>query len=235
MSSARRIGVVAAMQGRDLVRRYVAIALMVALPLVFYFALLPGHYAVFVGGIGLAWSVSAAGLFVVLASRETDPRLVLAGYRPWELLAGRWLLLEGVAAILIGVFALLFIAISRPAAIAELVAGVALTGIVAVPLGLAIGSLLPRELEGTLAIIALVGIELSLPTDSSVAPFLPLYGPQQFLAVAAGLNGVAPPPAPVSVAYALAYTAALMLFATLLWTLRVRVKRPHHGLPSVRA
>ncbi len=234
MSSARRIVIIAGMQGRDLVRRYVAIALMVVLPLAFYFALLPSHYALLVGCIGLAWSVSAVGLFVVLASRETDPRLVLAGYRPWELLAGRWLLLEGVAAILIGAFALLFLAISRPTATGELVLGVSLSGIVAVPLGLAIGSLLPRELEGTLAIIALVGIELTLPTDSSVAPFLPLYGSQQFLAVAAGLHGVTPPPAPVSVSYALAYTAALTLLATLLWTMRVRVKRSLHRPPSVR-
>ena len=38
-------------------------------------------------------------------------------------------------------------------------------------------ALLPRELEGTLAIIGVVGIEMSLPTSAALAPFLPLYGP----------------------------------------------------------
>ncbi len=229
MTSARRIATAAVMQGRDLFRRYVALALMVALPLLFYFALLPGGYAIMVGGIGLMWSISAAALFAVLASRDTDPRLVLSGYRPWELLVGRWLLLEGLSALLVGAFVALFLAISRPTALVELVLGVALSGFIAVPVGLTLGALLPRELEGTLVIIALVGIELTLPGNSSLAPYLPLYGPSQLLAAAAALHGISPPPLWVSVVHGLAYAAALTLLAALLWTLKVRTVHPGPG------
>ncbi len=222
MSFIGRLFTVAEMQGRDLVRRRLAIIILVALPLAFYLSIDPASpFAVVAGGIGMSWSVAAAALFAVLASRRTDPRLVLAGFHPGELLLGRLLLLEGVAAILVAVFSALMIAISRPPDPATLVLGVALAALVGVPFGLALASLLPRELEGTLAIIGIVGIELSLPTSAALAPFLPLYGPLNLLRVAAGSGEAVAP----SLVHGLAFSLGLFLLAILLWTRRVRVLR----------
>ena len=42
----------------------------------------------------MAFSIAGASIFVALTARPVDQRLILAGYRPWELLLGRLLLLE---------------------------------------------------------------------------------------------------------------------------------------------
>jgi hypothetical protein len=39
-----------------------------------------------------------------------------------------------------------------------------------------VAAVFPRELEGALRLIAVVGIEMGLPVDSGLAPFLPLWG-----------------------------------------------------------
>jgi len=86
----RRIAIMAEMHGRDLMRRQVALGLLVALPLCFYLASMgSGGRAVVAGGVGMAFSVSGATLFSLLSSEEVDQRLVLGGYRPLDLLLGR--------------------------------------------------------------------------------------------------------------------------------------------------
>jgi hypothetical protein len=107
VSALARVLTVTEMQAHDLRRRRVAVGLLVALPLAFYFSLLgqPEDPFVFVaGGIGMAWSVAGAALFSMLAARRIDPRLVLSGYRPHELLLGRLLLLEAFALALLFAF-----------------------------------------------------------------------------------------------------------------------------------
>ena len=223
-----RVLTVAEMQGRDLLRRRLALVILVALPLAFYLSMigdLADPFALVAGGIGMSWSVAGASLFATLAARRVDPRLVLAGFRPGELLLGRLLLLEGLALVLVVAFAALMAVLSRPPDAGALVLGVGLAGLVAVPLGLAVAALLPRELEGTLAIIGVVGIEMSLPTGAALAPFLPLYGPLRLLHGAA--EGGADPLS--AMGHGLAYGAALFALAVLLWTRRVRVRRPTGG------
>lgn len=199
-------------------------AILVALPLAFYLSMLGDPdtlFALVAGAIGMSWSVAGAALFAVLAARRVDPRLVLAGFHPGELLLGRLLLLQGLALALVAAFSALIVAVSRPANPGMLVLGVALAAMVDVPLGLAVAALLPRELEGTLAIIGVVGIEMSLPTGAMLAPFLPLYGPIRLLEVASGMD------ASVGTALLHGLGSALLLFAVavLLWTRRVRVQR----------
>jgi hypothetical protein len=52
-------------------------------------------------------------------------------------------------------------------------AGVILTGVVAVPVGLALGALLPRELEAVLVLIGIVGIQVTASSDTMIARLLP--------------------------------------------------------------
>ena len=217
-----RLLTIAEMQGRELLRRRLALAILVALPLGFYFSMLGNEdFAMSAGSIGMGWAVSGAALFSALAARRLDPRLVLTGYRPVELLGGRLLVLQALALVLVGGFSALIVTLSEPAQPTALVLGIALTAFVGVPLGLAVAALLPRELEGTMLLVGVVGIELSLPGDATAAPFLPLYGPLHLAGVAAGASEAIAP----LVLHSLGFAAGLFLLAAALWSARIRVGR----------
>ena len=217
-----RIFAVAEAQARDLARRRAAMALLVLLPLAFYLTTpSQDEFALVAGGTGMAWAVAGGALFLTLASRRIDSRLVLAGYRPREVLVGRLLLLEGLALVLVALFSALMVGVSSPTDPGALVLAVALSGLVAVPLGLAVAAVFPRELEGALTLIAVVGIEMGLPVDSGLAPFLPLWGPLKLVEVARGAaEGLALP-----TLHALASTVVLLAISAALWWRRVRVTR----------
>ena len=215
---------VAEMQARDLRRRRVAVGLLIALPLLFYFSLLtePEDPFVFVaGGIGMAWSVAGAALFSMLAARRIDPRLVLSGYRPHELLLGRLLLLEAFAVVLLLGFTVLIEILSPAEEPAALVVGLALAALVGVAVGLAAAAVLPRELEGTLAIVGVVGVNMSVPPNAALAPALPFYGAADFLHRAAGASDAGAE----ALVHALGYAAALLAVAVVFWARRVSVRR----------
>ena len=94
----QRTLIVAELQGRQLLRRRLALAILVALPVALYLAMLSQskENAIEFGALGMSWSVACAALFAVLAAREAEPRLVLIGFRPAELMLGRFLLLLGL-------------------------------------------------------------------------------------------------------------------------------------------
>jgi hypothetical protein len=231
MTALRRTLVAAEMQGRDLLRRRLALAMLVSLPVAFYLATGPlggqAQYAVPAAGVSAAWSIAGAAFFSVLASRRIEQRLMLAGYRAADLLVGRLLLLEAGGVVLALGFSVLVAVGSSPPDLGALVLGNGLTALIGVPLGLAVGALLPRELEGTLLLIGIVGVELSLPPDSAIATVLPLYGPGQILLIAAGYGGQVEPS---WVVHGLAYALALLVVAVGLWSRRIRVSR--HAAPG---
>ena len=106
----RRILVPAQMTGRELARRGFALGLLTALPLAFYGASSSnGTNAVTTGGIAMAFSIAGASIFVALTARPVDQRLVLVGYRPYELLLGRLLLLELFGIVIAGVFSVVMV------------------------------------------------------------------------------------------------------------------------------
>lgn len=217
-----RVLAVAEAQARDLTRRRSAMALLVLLPLAFYLTTpSDDEFALVAGSTGMAWAVAGGALFLALASRRIDSRLVLAGYRPIELLAGRLLLLEGLTLVLVVLFSALMVAMSAPPEPGVLVLAVGLSGLVAVPLGLAVAAVFPRELEGALTLIAVVGIEMDLPVDAGLPSLLPLWGPLRLVAVARGAaEGVTIP-----ALHALASTVVLLAIAGTLWWRRVQVTR----------
>ena len=225
MTAARRVATVAEMQGRDLLRRRAALGLLVALPLAFYLASAGDDdegFAPVAAGIGMGWSMAGAALFSVLASRRSDPRLVLAGFRPAELLLGRLLLLVALGLAILAGFAALIVAVTRPENVLLLVLGLALAALVGVPLGLAVAAVLPRELEGTMTIIGVVGINMSLDPGDTLAALLPFNGPAELLYASSGLDYAAAP----ALAHGTAYALALFALAVAAWTRRVRVRRP---------
>ena len=193
----------AEMAARELVRRRTALGLLTVLPLVFYASSRSNSsYAPVLGGIAMAFSVSGASIFCSLTSRRLDSRLVLAGYRPRELLLGRLLLLEALGFIVALVFAGVIELGSSPASPLELIGGVFLVTACAVPFGLAVGALVQGELESVLILIGVVGVELTLQTSNIVDRFMPWWGAQRLLEQAGDGQGDTVVPILICVAYA---------------------------------
>ena len=221
----RSVATIAEMQGRDLGRRRIALTLLAGLPLAFYGAL-AGHdpAAIIPGGIAMAFALSGAAIFSVLSSREVDQRLALAGFAPVELLAGRLLFLEAFSVPVVGGSSAVMAIGSDPPRPGVLVLAVAMVAVVGVPFGLLVGTLLPRELEATLVLIGVVGIQLTLEASATLSKLLPFYGPRRLLDTALGEAY----PAGTGVAVSLAWAAGLFGAAGYVMRRRVRVRR-HPG------
>jgi hypothetical protein len=228
----RRILVPAEMTGRELARRGLALGLLTALPLAFYIASShSGGDAVITGGIAMAFSIAGASIFIAMTARPVDQRLVLAGYRPFELLLGRLLLLELFGLLVAGLFSVVMVIGTGPQEPWMLAAGVGLVALTSVPFGLAVGSLVPNELEGVLILIGVVGVQLTLQSTQTLAKFLPFWGAQRLLqhSVEGGVSVTAALPA------SLAYSAALFVAAA--YIVHRRAPRPHVAVagPSAAA
>ncbi|HEV2369302.1 MAG TPA: hypothetical protein VGR90_05470 [Acidimicrobiales bacterium] len=217
-----RVGAIAEMLARDLGRRRTALALIVALPLAFYgISRTSGPFHLTAGGIGAAWSVSAAALFAALGGRAVDERLVLDGYRPAELFIGRLVILLGAAAALCTGVGLLMLVVSSPPDPAAMWVAMALVAGVAVPFGLAVGALVPHELEGILLLIGVTGIQTALPSSSAIVGAFPFGGAQRLLDRASYASF---PPAP-ALYRSLGWMVLLVLVALAAWRYRLQVGR----------
>jgi len=221
-----RVVIVAEMQGRDLGRRRLALILLVALPLAFYGAL-AGHSsdAIIPGGVAMAFSMAGAAIFAVLSSRAVDQRLTLAGFRAGEILAGRLLFLEVLSLPLVAGSSVLMALVSHPPRPWTMGLAVEMVAVVGIPFGLAVGALLPRELEATLVLIGVVGIQLSLDVSQGLSKVLPFYGPMRLLDGSLGGDY----PMGAAVVMSVAYAAALLAASSYLVARRIRVR--HHASP----
>jgi hypothetical protein len=208
---------------RELSRRRVAMLLLVAVPLAFYGSL-AGHngpHAIRSGIIGMALSLSGAGIFVVLGGRAVDERLGLVGYRRADLLAGR---LACVAV----VTAAIMVSVSHPPRPGFSVAAVAALAVVAVPLGVLIGTLVARDLEAVLVLIGLVGVQLSLDVSQALSKVLPFYGPRRLIEIALGARYSTT----TAVAATVGYTVAVLALSLLVT--RSRLRRPANPVSAGR-
>jgi hypothetical protein len=222
MNAASRIVIMAEMHGRDLIRRHIALGLLVALPLSFYVTSTgSGRSATATGGVSMAFAVGGATLFSTLSSIDVDQRLVLIGYRPFELLLGRLAFLGPLGVLIAGAFSVLMVVVSHPENGWLLLLGVVAVALLAVPFGLAVGALVPRELEGTLVLIGVVGIELAVRPDAPVASALPFYGPRRL--IEDGINGGGSVWGPLLLT--VAYGVALLLLARVSIGPRLTVRR----------
>ena len=203
-----RILVPAEMTGRELSRRRVALGLLTALPLAFYEAS-AGHsdHAAIIGGIAMAFSIAGASIFAALTARPVDQRLILAGYRPYQLLLGRLVLLELFGLVVAALFSVVMVLGTGPADTWALVAGVVLVAVTSVPFGLAVGALAPHELEAVLILIGVVGVQLTLDSTQTVAKLLPFWGPQRLIQHATDPTVSIGAAVPVGILYALALLA----------------------------
>jgi hypothetical protein len=175
-----------------------------------------------VGVIGVAWTIAGAAFFLGLSSRRVDERLILAGYRRAELAIGRVVFLSVLTLPLVIAHSLLITSSSRGAT-GPIVLAVAGSAVVGMALGLALAALLPREMEGTLALIAIVGVQISLPSQSAVGAAMPFHGPIQLASVAWDSAGAVLSP----LLHATAAAAVLLSVFVALWGRQLQPEQRH--------
>src|SRR5215831_3845181 len=217
-----RLAAVAAAHARILGRRRTALLVLALLPLAFYGALYRhSPHAATVGGVASAFSAGGAAIFSMLPARAVDQRLTLAGYRPAVLIAGRLIVLETASLGISLITATVMIAGTGLAHLADVVAGVILTGLAAVPLGLTLGALLPRELEAVLILIGIVGIQITADPDTVISALLPFHPASQLLDAVGGAPAAFWP----RLALTVAYSAVLLAIAWAAWRHRAGARR----------
>lgn len=154
--------------------------LLVLLPLVFYLVRreLEGQ-SIRMLALGLGWTVSAVALFVTVSARGVDRRLRLAGYAAWQLVAGRALAITACGLLLASAYGLLIAldqSVDRGWAVALLLVT---TTLIAAPLGAVFGLLLPRDLEGALALLAVMATQMLADPSESIAKVLPFWSTRE--------------------------------------------------------
>jgi hypothetical protein len=224
---------VAEMQARELVRRPAAVLLLVGLPMSWYAAEAAAgiDYAVGTGVLAMAWSAAAASLFAFLGARHVDQRLVLSGHRPRDIVLGRLLALLALAGAVALAVGIVMVTSSRPERPADLFLALALTTLVSTSVGWLTAAIVPRELEGTLLLIGLVGLQVSIPVSGAADVVIPYYGPLRLT------DHDQRPVAPAGpILHSLTWSLLIALAALVLWRKRAAVDAsPDHGMAdSVR-
>ena len=208
-----------AMTVRELLRSRIALVLLFVIPTLFYALIMltttnrtiafklasvseevvvevseRSESLIFVGLAAVGLLTSFLAMNLVQKHAEVNRRLVLSGYKPSELIVGKFAVLLGVIiliALYVGALLLLF---DSPKNFPLVIFGFALGGYVYGTYGLLVGSLFKRELEGILLIVLLANIDagwLQNPIYYAEAQskwiirHLPAYFPSQMAMVAA--------------------------------------------------
>jgi hypothetical protein len=171
---------VAALSAREVSRRRTALALVIMLPFWFYLVRRDQTgQSLRMLTIGIGWAVSTMTLFVVNASRSVDPRLRLNGAPVTGIIGGRLVAMTGVGfAIALGYWTLAAFDQRVPhlwaAGLMMLV-----TALVAAPFGSVIGALLPRELEGALALLSVCAVQMLADPAGTAAKLMPFWSARE--------------------------------------------------------
>lgn len=164
----------------------------------------------------VAFLAGLVGLFQAISARTGDERLALAGFSPRALLACRLVTMVAVAALGAAV-AFAALAWHEPVAAPVVAFGtLLLAGLVYGLIGVVVGTLLPRDLEGSLVLVFLADVDNAFASglvagDLWVTEVFPSYHPHA-LFEAAVLDGTV---ATDHVAPTLAWLTALVVVAFL--------------------
>ena len=166
---------------QEMSRRLTALVFILLLPLAFYLVRIDVHWqAIRFLSIGIGWAVATLSLFTFIAARDLDRRLVVAGASPSSLFAGRLTAVLavglGLAVIYFGVVALTLDDLPRVWTVLLLLV---VTVLIGAPLGAVVSLVIVRELEGALALLALMAVQLLVDPDSSYAGFMPLWSTRE--------------------------------------------------------
>jgi hypothetical protein len=215
----------------ELSRRHTALVMLVVLPLAFYLARRDIPFsAVVVLALGLGWAVSTLALFSTVNALELDGRLRIAGFTTPAILIGRLL-----AVMLIGVaLALGYLTLVIADQDVTRLGGVALMMLCAIvvgaPLGMAIGLLLRRELEGALALLIFLATQFMTNPEKRLAHCLPLWSVRGVADWTLDLGGASL--LRNGLIHAVATLVVLLVIIASTSALRLRIHPPHTVLKN---
>ncbi|MFB6104928.1 MAG: hypothetical protein ABEJ57_07610 [Halobacteriaceae archaeon] len=198
-----RVGVTATV--REFLREPVNLVLIVALPLLIipaygsmmsafprlpYMETAPSTLGALAGTLYVAaFLPGVIGLFQVISARNADDRLTLTGF-PRATLFGVRLVAVGLASVVTAAIGVTVLTTQTtvaavPAGVTVLVAVGLLYGLI----GMLIGAVLPRELEGSLVLIFLADLDEALASglmlpDATITKAFPLYYPHRLFEAA---------------------------------------------------
>ncbi|KZB87386.1 hypothetical protein [Amycolatopsis regifaucium] len=177
----KKVLTVAEMALRELLRRRTVLLILLLLPLVFYLSRRGDHLGQSIRFVclGLGWALSTAALFAGSASRAMEPRLRLSGYRSHHLYLGRLSALWTVGLVLSAPYFVLILVDQHDVRYGSVGLIMLLTLAVSAPFGLALSSVLPRELEGTLVLLVVVGLQMMADPSSLIARLLPFWSSRE--------------------------------------------------------
>lgn len=177
-------------------------------------------YSEGMGVMGVGWALATVAFFAVTGNLERDRRLVLSGYRAWQILLARLTILAGLS-LPLAVVAMAPATVVMPANHPELVFLADLCGaLISAGFGMLVGTLIPRATEGVLVVVVVIGLGMSLGQDAGRIFFL--YPALQLL-----ISGrLAQDPPVVVYLWQSALVMALFLIPALgLWWWRTRIIR----------
>jgi hypothetical protein len=173
-----------------------------------------------IGIMGVAWGVSTIAFFAVVGNLWKDRRLLLCGYRAWQILFARLGLLISMS-VPLAVAGMLPYTVVSSSLHPELVwLACFLAGIIAAGFGLLIGIVLPRPTEGLLMVLLVTGVGMSLGDEA--ARYFFLYPAWQMLTI----GRLSPDPWPYSyIAQSVLVAGLFFALALAIWWWRTRLPR----------
>lgn len=170
---------------RELSRRRVALLFVFVLPLVFYLVRIdvPWQALRFLA-LGVGWAIATLALFSHVAARRLDQRLSVIGASPTALFFGRQLAIISTGLVVAGIYFVL-VAVTQDVPRLPAVALLLVTTVlIAAPLGAVVSLVVPRELEGALALLSIMALQLLVDPDGTAAKLLPLWSTRELSAYA---------------------------------------------------
>lgn len=165
---------------RAVLRRRLTLGILVAMPVAFYMA---SHdsigRAVRALGFGLSWAVSTVAFFAAVAATDLEPRLRLAGWKSKDLLFGRILGLGLLGSVLSVIFGVLIAVDQDPMNSVGVFVGFAVTAAVAIAIGTTVGAISDKEMEGTLILFFLAGLQAVVNPFDSFSRVLPFWSSRE--------------------------------------------------------
>lgn len=129
------------------------------------------------------------GLFQMISARNADRRLVISGFRPSELVVSRFttILVVSLAISAVSTATLAWLLSDTIGAPLIVFSSLALAGVIYGLLGMLVGTILPRELEGSLLLVILADMDNVFASglfdiDESITQFAPLSHPHELVA-----------------------------------------------------
>jgi hypothetical protein len=210
----------------EMSRRRTALVMLVVLPLAFYLARRDVPFsAVVVLALGLGWAVSTLSLFSTVNALELDSRLRVAGFTTRAILVGRLLAVMLIGLALSMAYLVLVIVDQDITRLDGVVLMMLCAIVVGAPLGMAIGLLLQRELEGALALLIFLATQFMTNPDKLLAHCLPLWSVRGVADWTTDLGGASD--LRNGLAHAAGTVTLLLLIIAVASAFRLRIHPPH--------